>query len=253
MPNLVVGSEVIPWSLRISPRAKRLRIIVRPGAVEVVAPVGWPMNGPRGVLTFVESKREWVREAVRKVGALAPTQPAGAIPRCDTGATVVVRGAGLALVVDAAAVRKASVVAAGDGARVEVVVPHRLDDAARETAVRSALAAWLGRLALVDARAYAADHGARLGRLPADVRLTNARRRWGSCSAAGVVRVHWRLVQAPPPAFEYVVAHEIAHLAVRDHSARFWGTVGALMPEYPERRAALKAWERAHAGGGWLP
>jgi len=252
LPNLVVGSERIPWSLRISPRAKRLRIIVRPGAVEVVAPVGWPMNGPRGVLTFVESKREWVREAVRRVGALVPPTTT-APPRCDDGATVVVRGEGLVLRIDAAAVRKASVIGEGEGARIAVAVPHGLDDTVREAAVRTALAAWLRRQALDHARAYAADYGARLGRLPSDVLLTNARRRWGSCSAAGVVRVHWRLVQAPPPAFEYVVAHEIAHLAVRDHSARFWGTVGALMPEYPERRAALKAWERAHAGGGWLP
>lgn len=252
MPSLAVGPELIPWTLRVSPRAKRLRIIVRPGAVEVVAPVGWPMHGPRGVLAFVDDKRDWVRAAVRKVGALTPPA-AGAAPRCDSGATVVVRGEGLALVVDTAAVKKASVVAAGDGARIEVVVPHGLDDAAREAAARDALAAWLRREALGDARAYAADHGPRLGRLPSDIRLTNARRRWGSCSAAGVVRVHWRLVQAPPPAFEYVVAHEIAHLAVRDHSARFWRTVGALMPEYPERRAALKAWERAQAGGAWVP
>ncbi|MBK6767990.1 MAG: M48 family metallopeptidase [Ardenticatenales bacterium] len=91
------------------------------------------------------------------------------------------------------------------------------------------------------------------GRLPSDVRLTNAQRRWGSCSAAGVVRVHWRLVQAPPPAFAYVVAHEIAHLAVRDHSPRFWATVERIMPGHAVDRAALKAWERANAGGHSMP
>ena len=105
MPNLVIGSESIPWALRISPRAKRLRIIVRPGAVEVVAPVGWPMNGPRGVLTFVDAKREWVRAAVRRVGALAP--PTAAPPRCDNGATVAVRGEWLLLRIEPAAVKKA--------------------------------------------------------------------------------------------------------------------------------------------------
>lgn len=251
MPNLVIGSERIPWALRISPRAKRLRIIVRPGAVEVVAPVGWPMGGPRGVLTFVDAKREWVREAVRRVGALAP--PTAAPPRCDDGATVVVRGEGRVLRVEPAAVRKASVVGDGAGARIAVAVPHGLDDPAREAAVRSALAAWLRRQALDHARGLAADYGARLGRLPSDVRLTNAQRRWGSCSAAGVVRVHWRLVQAPPPAFAYVVAHEIAHLAVRDHSPRFWATVERIMPGHAVDRATLKAWERANAGGMWVP
>lgn len=284
MPHLSFGADVIPWTLRSSARAKRLRIIVRPDGVEVVAPAGWPMHGPRGVEAFVRGKAEWVRDAVRSVSARAAAPPPPR-PACVDGATLLYRGLPIALSVAemhgsdgrstraARASRSARVArvdvdgAAGrpdfagsggaDGAepagRVEVAVHGGVEGAAREAAVREALTAWLRVEALRDGRRWAEAYGVRLGAAPADVRLTNARRRWGSCNAAGVVRLHWRLAQAPPGAFEYVVAHEIAHLAHHDHSPRFWAAVGRIMPGYEGQRAALKAWERTMEGGGWLP
>ena len=39
---------------------------------------------------------------------------------------------------------------------------------------------------------------------------------------------------------DYVVAHELSHLRVMDHSPRFWETVRTVVPDYPELRAQLK-------------
>ena len=72
------------------------------------------------------------------------------------------------------------------------------------------------------------------------VGLSAARSRWGSCSAQGRILVNWRLVQAPPAFAEYVVAHEVAHLVHMNHSAAFWRTVGALVPDWRERRVRLR-------------
>lgn len=252
MPNLSIGADVIPWTLRVSTRAKRLRIIVRPDGVEVVAPVGWPLHGPRGVETFVRAKAEWVRDAVRNVAARAAVAPPPR-PMCVDGAALLYRGRPIALAVAGADARSARVRFDEAAGRVEVTVRARVEETAHEAAVRDALTRWLRTEALRDGVRWADVYGTHLGIPAADVRLTNARRRWGSCSAAGVVRLHWRLAQAPPGAFEYVVAHEIAHLAHHDHSARFWSVVERLMPGYEQQRAKLKAWERAMDGGGWLP
>ncbi|MEO8085096.1 MAG: SprT family zinc-dependent metalloprotease, partial [Ardenticatenales bacterium] len=254
VPHLAVGADVIPWTLRISTRAKRLRIIVRPAGVEVVAPVGWPMHGPRGVEAFVKSKAAWVQGAVRKVAARTPVAAPTSPPApCVDGATLLYHGRPIVLAVAEVARATAHVVIDEAAGRVDVAMRAGGDAAADEAAVRAALVHWLRREALHDGRRWAEEYGVRLGRSATDVRLTNAGRRWGSCSAAGVVRLHWRLAQAPPGVFEYVVAHEIAHLAVHDHSARFWATVKRLMPRYEVERTALKAWERAMAGGGWVP
>jgi predicted metal-dependent hydrolase len=52
----------------------------------------------------------------------------------------------------------------------------------------------------------------------------------------------WRLAMAPPEVLDYVAAHEVAHLAEMNHSARFWAVVARLCPAY----AAPRAWLRTH-------
>jgi predicted metal-dependent hydrolase len=46
---------------------------------------------------------------------------------------------------------------------------------------------------------------------------------------------------APPYVLRYLVTHEAAHLAVPDHSARFWLTVQSLCPESERARQWLVA------------
>jgi len=52
-------------------------------------------------------------------------------------------------------------------------------------------------------------------------------------------------VQAPSAAFEYVVAHELAH---RNHSTAFWATLARLLPDWVERKALLERWEGERRG-----
>ena len=76
--------------------------------------------------------------------------------------------------------------------------------------------------------------------------MSESKSRWGSLGRDGVVRVHWRLVQAPVAALEYVVAHEVAHLVRRHHGPEFWAALGRTLPDWPERKAMLEAWEQDH-------
>ena len=52
--------------------------------------------------------------------------------------------------------------------------------------------------------------------------------------------MNWRLVQGPQAWIDYVAAHEVAHLRQMNHSPAFWLTVAALVPDYAERRIALR-------------
>ena len=72
------------------------------------------------------------------------------------------------------------------------------------------------------------------------VSLTNARGRWGSCSSTGTIRLHWRLIHLAHTLLDYVVAHEVAHLAYMNHSAQFWQLVARLIPDYKTRQSQLK-------------
>jgi predicted metal-dependent hydrolase len=74
-------------------------------------------------------------------------------------------------------------------------------------------------------------------------RLSSAQTQWGSCTAAGKIRLNWRLIHFALPLIDYVIAHELAHLREMNHSPRFWATVQSVFPEFEAAKKALR--ERA--------
>jgi len=72
------------------------------------------------------------------------------------------------------------------------------------------------------------------------INITNAQKRWGSCSHQGNLSFSWRLIMAPLPIIDSVVVHELVHLEVKNHSKIFWNKVGSLDPEYKEHKDWLK-------------
>ena len=73
-----------------------------------------------------------------------------------------------------------------------------------------------------------------------DVRLSNARTRWGSCSRISGIRLHWRLIHLAPELIDYVIAHEVAHLIEMNHSPRFWAVVSRIYPDWRSARQQLR-------------
>ena len=109
--------------------------------------------------------------------------------------------------------------------------PSQIRDAAQAWLMRQARRLFIERL----------DHFAPLlGVRWAKLSLSNAATRWGSASADGSIRLNWRLIHFRLPVIDYVVAHELAHLRVMDHSHRFWETVESVVPDYGVLRQQLK-------------
>ena len=84
----------------------------------------------------------------------------------------------------------------------------------------------------------------RMGVEPKGVAVRDLGYRWGSCGHARLVNFHWATMLLPPPIVDYVIVHELAHLAVPNHGPRFWRRVAITMPEYESR----KAWLADHGG-----
>jgi predicted metal-dependent hydrolase len=109
--------------------------------------------------------------------------------------------------------------------------PQQIRDAVQAWLMRQAKALFVERL-----NHYAPQLGVQWQR----VSLSSAATRWGSASANGAIRLNWRLVHHKRDVIDYVVAHELSHLRVMDHSPRFWETVQSIMPDYAQRRRVLK-------------
>src|SRR3954470_7811572 len=75
--------------------------------------------------------------------------------------------------------------------------------------------------------------------------LRNQRSRWGSCSTSGALSFNWRLVLAPHDVLDYVVVHEVGHLAELHHGPAFWRLVEKRRPDYAESKQWLDdhGWE----------
>lgn len=65
--------------------------------------------------------------------------------------------------------------------------------------------------------------------------------RWGSCTMTkGKITLNWALAGAAPADIDAVMLHELVHLRHPDHSAAFYRTLYALMPDYPERHTRVQ-------------
>jgi len=137
------------------------------------------------------------------------------------------------------------------GREADQPLPQTADSAARilyiglplqadPAQIRDAAQAWLMRQAQ---RVFSErlDHYApQLGVRWRKLRLSSAGTRWGSASQDGAIRLNWRLIHFRLRVIDYVVAHELSHLRVMDHSPRFWDTVRSVVPDYQALRNELR-------------
>lgn len=131
-------------------------------------------------------------------------------------------------------------VRAEDGA-FRIGLPTLVGADKRDAVVGSALTEWYKKRAatlLPQAVERWQDKVSR--RKPMRTLIRNQRKRWGSCSSDGSLRLNWRVVMAPPPIIDYLVVHELAHLDEMNHSARFWKLVARHIPDHKARRNRLR-------------
>ena len=216
------------YTTRRSSRAKRVTVRVDPhdGGVEVVLP---PRATERDAAHAVSELEPWIER--HRAKALAARRRVE-----DRGNTVPYLGRTLTLVPDP---QRSRVLRRGD----QLLVPGPAEPR------RAALERWYRRQAKAEfaPRVDAAVEELRRtapGRIPeTEVRtaIGGQRTRWGSCSTSGRISLNWRLMLAPDEVAEYVIVHEVCHLAEMNHSERYWSLVAAMYPEYERPRDWLRS------------
>lgn len=222
-------------------RAKRRTIgmVIGPDGLEVSAP-RWVTVGE--IESTLHEKAEWI---VRKLVEMQEHQRRLGEARIQWRDGVVLRylGASLQVVLDSSAALKknsAQLETLGSESPASFVLRIGLPTTASPEQIRDATQAWLMRRAK-ELFAERLDYFApRLGVAWKRLSLSSASTRWGTASADGAIRLNWRLIHHKLDVIDYVVAHELSHLKVMDHSPQFWDTVKSVMPDYPERRRVLR-------------
>jgi predicted metal-dependent hydrolase len=99
---------------------------------------------------------------------------------------------------------------------------------------------WYRNMALRELAERVRHYSSRTGLIPKHITITDARTRYGSCSAVNRVSFSWRLIMAPYPAIDYVILHELAHIKVKNHSPQFWAFLETICPGWKEQRKWLR-------------
>lgn len=229
-------------------RAKRRTIgfVVGPDGLVVRAPKWTPVFEVEAAL---REKSQWITRKLGESRERQVRQHEARIEWCD-GVVLPLFGDNIQVVLDPSH-NFGSV-----GAQLEVVASRKPDDedlvvgpralrvglpkSATPEQIRDAVQAWLMRQAR-EHFLQRLDHFAPLLQVQwRKLSLSSAGTRWGSARSDGAIRLNWRLVHFRPAVIDYVVAHELSHLRVMDHSPRFWDTVRGVVPDYSELRGQLK-------------
>ncbi len=214
-----LGGRLIDYRLVRSRGARRLRVRVGPNGVEVVQPT--TRNGEE-VSEFLAANGSWILDQLERAERLRGVRR----PVRRAVGEILFRGETSRVRVETTQSR-----AAGNAVRLiggEIVVscgPNSRNPVARS------LERWLRREARRGIESHLAAVTARLGQRPQRVYVMGQRTKWGNCSSRKNLSFNWRLILGPDYVLRYLVTHEAVHLAVPDHSAKFWLTVQSLCRE----------------------
>lgn len=221
-------------------RAKRRTIgfVVGPDGLVVRAPKWTTVSEVEAALL---EKSQWITRKLGESRERQARQYEARIEWCD-GVVLPLYGDAIQVLLDPS--HNFGAVGAQLDATSQESTPHALRVGLPKTAtpeqIRDAVQAWLMRQAR-EHFVQRLDHFAPLLQVQwRKLSLSSAGTRWGSARTDGSIRLNWRLVHFRPAVIDYVVAHELSHLRVMDHSARFWDTVRSVLPDYAELRGQLK-------------
>jgi predicted metal-dependent hydrolase len=218
--TLTLEGRAIPLKVRRNPRARRLTLTIdtdNEGAV-ITIPVRVPVEE---AVDMARSRADWI---LSRLDALPPRV-------AFTDGAIVPHLGAPCLVRHLPHARQAAVLRGG-----EIYVPGRAEHLPRR------LRDWYKAEARHHLSERARDKAATIGHTPRRITLRDPRSRWGSCSVDGRLSFSWRLVMMPEWVLDYVVAHEVAHLEVMNHSPRFWRIVEKLSGQVKE----ANDWLRRH-------
>jgi predicted metal-dependent hydrolase len=229
----------LPYTLRHSPRARGLRVVIHPERgvlVTVPATRSGRTDGERRAVEFLAQREPWVRRHLaRQADVRAELLARGG---ARDGGSIRLEGRVVPIRVFPAVIgARRSTVARFDD---ELVIHRAERDRRADGAV---IEAWLIDLARARIDEAIVRHATALGVSPRSVTVRDPRSRWGSASQQGRVSLSWRLVLAPPQALETVVVHELAHLRVFGHGPTFWSLVASRRPDHQ----VWRRWLHDHA------
>ncbi len=226
MPEIILGSRTIAYTIRYSKRAQRVSFRISPAkGLQVVLPEDYPTQN---IDFLLRRRQDWILKHLALAEEVKETIPER---HYRHGELLPFLGDAYPLEVSQSTNDKRTSVRHQAG-RFWVTLQTDVVPNDFPAATRIALETWYRQQAnlYIPSRTYdlAEQHGFTVQKIT----IRGQKTRWGSCSSNGNLNFNWRLMLAPPGAIDYVIIHELCHLREMNHSAKFWALVEQYCPDY---------------------
>jgi len=216
-PSVRIRNEEIPLNIRISARAKRMKIRVE-ASRELTLVVPRQLE-PQHALAFLRQEEAWLNQQLTRIEKPVEIEPGVCLPLYGEDHILVndplLRGLG---------VREEGVLKLSGSADF---FKRRFEDWAKKDIKRYI-------------EEYSDYYSRKMGVSRGRITVRDQKSRWGSCSSKGHLNFSWRLIFMPQYVSQYIIAHEVAHLVHMDHSADFWALVESHFPDMKAAKSWLK-------------
>ena len=232
---LLPDGATVPLNRVRDRRARRLRLTVSERGVRLSVP--WRVS-ERIANAFVQDHAAWIAEQWRRLRDVRPavSWAFGALPTLPLAGRewpvewIESRSARIERVDEAGEL-------AGTGPRLCFHAPR----GASSAALRRALLDFYAAQARAAVHRWLPAYLPGLPRPPREFRVRALSSLWGSLAPDDTVSLDLALVLGPPPAFEYVLVHELCHLIHANHSPAFWREVAQRCPDWKAARGVLRS------------
>jgi predicted metal-dependent hydrolase len=206
--RLKLSSRAKRFSLRLDSKTKRMNLIVpKRNSIRQAFLI-------KQAVLFAEMNQKWIEEKLADLSPLIQFTHGQTIPFC---------GHMLTLIVKQDTSRK-TILIQQENNFLNIHTPH-LDFSPR-------LVRYFKKHAHDYFSKIAQEKASTLNRSVHTLKLRDMSSRWGSCSVTGQMTLNWRLAFAPFEAYDYVIAHEVAHLIHPHHRKSFWDLCEKLSVDY---------------------
>ena len=222
----------IPAQIRYK-NIKNLYLRVRDGYIELSVP---QRMAQRDLENFVRRRRAWIEERLRLLAVRAEK----AAPFYAEGERIRLWGQEYPIV--CVPLTRGKAYAEYANGTIVLYAAQTADVNVRRAAIEALYRAELA--AAVEREAPACETV--VGKYAALWRIRAMKTRWGSCNVrTAAITLNLQLAQYDVRALRYVITHELTHLWVRGHDARFYARMDRYFPNWQNVRRELNAWARA--------
>ena len=232
MDYINFGTKRIDYTIKRGNRKKTLAInVTLASQVIVLAPNNFSREK---IKTIVKKKALWILEKQEHFKRLAMLFPEKELV---SGEQILLLGRKYRLKIKEENYSSALKLS---GRKIFISVARNLDSNKRKEKIRDALIKWYFEKSTKIIKQRVNRYSRLLNLFPEKIMIKDQKKRWASCSSDGILRFNWRIAIAPVSIVDYVVAHELCHLKVKNHSSDFWKLVSIVIPDYKKRKDWLK-------------